>query len=318
MGHRVQHLLPMVSNGILERQNEEHCLRALAAQRLLYSRAKLLTGARAAFTALLPVATWLGAIWWPQLRPWGVGLVLAWLFLDLTLFTRAENQWRLLAARMQEWFDTRVLEIEWSTHLAGLRPTAEDFAGVMPGGPSPKQRRALVDWYPVAVGSLPMGWARLACQRVNAWWDGSQHLAYARASTFFVVVWAAVPTIVGTWSNVPVHDYLMTFLGPVVPLLAWGLRERDQHTRAATKLDDLRRSAVATWHRCIEDGVEPDARATRALQDQIFDSRRTCPPVFDWVYRLQRAKKEAGALDLACETVDAVKERLKVSGRGAQ
>jgi hypothetical protein len=250
---------------------------------------------------------WLGALRWPQLRPWGVALTAGWMVLDLTLFTRPEAHWRLLAARMQEWFDAHVMGLEWNTTLVGARPSPEDIVEVTPGKPSDHQQAALIDWYPREVGRIPMGWGRLACQRMNAWWDGSQHRSYARTATAFVVIAAALPTIGGMWANVTVREYLMTFVAPVIPLLTWGLRERDQHLRAAGKLDELRRSAIATWERSLESRSEPDAQAARALQDQIFDSRRSCPPVFDWFYGFQRAKREESAADVVRELVRALR-----------
>lgn len=296
-----------MSNGIPERQNEEQCLRALAAQRLLYSRAKLLTGARGVFTAALPLAAWLGALRWPQLRPWGVALAAGWVVLDHTLFTRAEANCRVLAARVQEWFDGYVLDLEWNPCVAGARPSAEDVAEAAPRNLTGNRRAALVDWYAREAARLPIGWGRLACQRINAWWDGSQHRSYARAATAFVVVAVALPTIGGLWSNVAIQDYLMTYVAPVVPLLKWGLGERDQHLRAAAKLDDLRRAALATWEKSLETGSEPDAHAARALQDQIFDSRRNCPPVFDWFYWFERTKREPGTADVVAEMIRALR-----------
>jgi hypothetical protein len=296
-----------VSNGIPERQNEEHCLRALAAQRLLYSRTKVLTGVRGVFTALLPLATWLGALRWPQLRHWGVALTAGWMVLDLTLLTRPEAHWRLLAARVQEWFDAYVMDLEWNTTLVGARPSHEDIVDVTHGNLSDRQRVALTHWYPQEVGRIPIGWGRMACQRMNAWWDGSQHRAYARTATTFVVIAVALPTIGGLWANPTLEQYLMTFVAPVIPVLTWGLRERDQHLRAAGKLDELRRSAITTWENSLESRSEPDAKAARALQDQIFDSRRSCPPVFDWFYSFQRASREGSAADVVRDLFGALR-----------
>jgi hypothetical protein len=297
----------VVRNGIAGRQNEDRSVRALAAQRRLYSRAKLLTGARGVATAIIPVATWLASVRWPTIKSLGAALGIGWVFLDYLMFARAEAHWRLSAARLQEWFDTHVLLIPWNSALVGSPPCAEDLVDVGVPGRSDNVREDLRDWYPPAVDQLPIGWGRLSCQRINAWWDGSQHRSYARVVTTFLVLGVGVPVLAALRANATLHGFLLAYLAPLAPLITWAFRERDQHVAAASKLDGLRAAAVTAWQKSVEAVTEPDVVAGRVLQDQVFDARRSSPPVFDWFYRLQRSRRDPAAVELVDEMVRALR-----------
>ena len=151
-------------------QNTEKQIERLRAQRALYSRAKTLLGIHIAFG--VPFAVPLVDSWHlfstnQNLRRCMGNRAVA--LLDLAFFTPQQKRVMTKAAKIQEAFDC---DVPWpEPAVRSMSATAEDSErnyGVV----EPSARRSqgeLKDWYPPAVGQLPLPLARAVCQRANCW-----------------------------------------------------------------------------------------------------------------------------------------------------
>src|SRR5262249_39560790 len=151
----------------------------------------------------------------------------------------------------------------------------------------------LNDWYPPAVGILPIEIARIVCQRENCQWDGSQRLRYAQVRTGIVAAVLGAVVVLGFVRHLVILDWATAVFLPLAPLVVLGLKESRDNFESAERLDELKAHALRLWDQAMHRST-PHALTTgaRALQDEIFDSRRRSPLVFDWVFRLLRAGHE--------------------------
>ena len=103
-----------MANSISQTQNEDLSLRLLAAERGLYSQAKIVSSVQATLSLLTPVAVGALGAAMPDFKPWGALLALCVVLLDLGLLDPLVKGCTRAAAGIQEKFDTTVLELPWN------------------------------------------------------------------------------------------------------------------------------------------------------------------------------------------------------------
>jgi len=103
----------------------------------------------------------------------------------------------------------------------------------------------------------------------------------------------------------------MTFSMPFTPVLAWAVREHRKQLHTAASLTNLQYEFKTMWAEAIRGATaEEMARRSRQLQDAIYQHRASAPLVFEWVYRLLRAKNEDEAHHAANDLVAEAKAAL--------
>lgn len=275
-------------NDIPVLQNAPENLRRLAAQRRLYSRAKLGMTALMVASVLTPVVLAALSVWRPELRAWVAvyGIVIT--MLDLALLDDMIRNTQRCAAAIQEDFDCAVLHLEHNPLAHTSDGDAEQVASSAEAfRQSDTAFSTLRDWYAPAVGDLPLPLARLLCQRTNLRWDKRLRRNYARGLLALVIVLGVVTVALGLCAEYTVETLVVRVLAPVLPLAVWGIREYKRQSAAAESANRLKQHVESLWERALNgtmDDIEA-ARASRALQDAIFERRCNSPMVFDWVYR---------------------------------
>ena len=173
------------------------------------------------------------------------------------------------AASIQEKFDTEVLGLPWNKSF-GPEPDAEHWAFADPTGPK------LKDWYPTGVSELPMGAARLLCQRSACWWDGRLRRRFSIALYSLVAVALVGMLGAGVWRDKTVADFVLLLLAPSFPALTWGLKEARRQWESATTMDRLKAAATADWRDAVSRKLsETKAELqSRLLQDAILRAPR--------------------------------------------
>jgi hypothetical protein len=284
----------------------------LRAQRRLYSRAKALLAIQIALSVPFAVLWSVLSVFFPDTKVyaamWGIGVTL----LDLTLFTPWQKSLKTTAAKIQEAFDCDVLGLEWRSIRAGSRPDPEDIAQwSAPSGRDPDA--GLKDWYPPAVGHLPLPLARAVCQRANCWWDAELRRRYARGAQAIVGAILAITVITGVVGHFRLDQWLLAGIAPLVPVFMLGLRQSMEQQEAAGRLDGLRRHAERIWDEILAGGSEDRiTQNSRELQDEIFDHRRRNPLIFDWIYNLLRNRQEEQMNRAASDLIEDARTRLRL------
>lgn len=299
-------------NQIPNEQNEPRQLDRLAAQRNLYSTAKVILGAHVTISGPVAVVWAAVAILVPDLRGiaalWSVSLSLA----DLLWLTPWQKRLREQAALIQESFDCDVLGLPWNEIKVGQRPDMEDVKRHADSyNARPLKDSPLNDWYPPAVGELPLPVARVICQRTNCWWDAAQRQRYATMMISSVVLVIVFVALAGFATGITVEKFVLGVFVPLWPVLILGIRQYDEHSETSVRLSRLKSHADKLWAEVLE-GTETDAKS-RVLQDEIFENRKRSPLVFDLLYRWLRAKSQTHA-DYSAEGLIAEFTRKQLGG----
>jgi hypothetical protein len=282
-------------NSIPQIQNSSEQLRLLYAQRRLYSRAKGVLTVQTVLSVPFAILWAFLVVWTPAAKvyaaAWGVAISL----LDLSVFTSWQKSLKRAAASAQELFDCAVLGLNWNAIKAGARPSAEEFSSWSKGfGPASADREKLRDWYPPAVGELPLGVARIVCQRANCWWDAELRRRYARWSLGIVALVFILIFIVGLVGHFSVEAWFLGGVAPFVPVVLLGMRQSAEQRETADRLDGLRRHAERIWNDAMG-GADPLQLGleSRSLQDELYAHRSRNPLIFDWIYGLMRNERKS-------------------------
>jgi len=103
-------------------------------------------------------------------------------------------------------------------------------------------------------------------------------------------------------------------VAPLAPVLLLGLRQFTEQREAASRLDLLRDHSEQLWSDALagRSKTELTARA-RSLQDEIFESRRKNPLVFDAIFKRLRRDYETLMIHGVAEYVSEAKQKLKLN-----
>lgn len=328
-------------NSIPEIQNREWQLKQLAAQRQLYSEAKttlvwqmLVTlGLGIAFSLSLVLLKEEGIELWVAktsrlvnpLFGKSVGVqefiaIVEKLFaflsmlialLDALVLEPRQKRLAQQAAKIQEAFDCDVLDLPWQELKTGDRPAEE-----LINEKAEKHRRSdplfskLKDWYSPGVGQLPLAVARVLCQRVNIWWDAGLRKRYANWLAWGLLSILLLLVILGMLRGMPLSDFIYSMLIPMLPAFLWTIREHKKQQETASTLDRLHTAACKLWERALKRKLADGQlkQASRDLQNEIYDHRRSAPFIFDWIYNRLRKADEA---QMNKNSGDLVQEYLK-------
>jgi hypothetical protein len=296
-----------MANGIPVRQNEQHSLDLLAAQWKLYGRAKWAAGLQVGLVVVLPAALLVAVNAVSSLKPVAAAVSLAIAVLDAAMLDRWKLRLQRRAATVQELFDCKVMELEWPS-VKGRRPDREDVAGLSAGADFGPFR----NWYPPAVGDLPLHAARVVCQRSNCRWDSKLRRFFRTLVLGFAIALLLLALAVAVLQDLLFEDFILRWLAPIVPIALWAFREAFRQTEAADRAERLKEFGDDLWARTMAgaESSESISWTSRRLQDELFEHRQRSPLVFDWFYWKLRPSFETQMHSAA----EAMVEDAKASG----
>ena len=298
-------------NSILERQNQAAQIECLAAQRSLYSKAKVIHGIEIVLAVPVVIILSLISVVSPNFLPWVAlyGLVIT--IIDYSFLEQLQNNLKKKAAQIQELFDCKVLELDWPTWKIPHRPDPEEiFSECVNYGKKHPNLEPLYDWYPIAVGKLPLVKARFLCQRTNVWYDSSLRHRYASAIAILLGIYCIIIFIIGLSQGLTLERVILGVITPLSPALYWGIREYRSQITVAHDLDRLKEYSEDLLDEIVKENPSPQIAATKSrfFQDEIFEHRKNNPLVFDKIYHSLRDKQESwmnkGAEDLVEELIN--------------
>jgi hypothetical protein len=295
---------------INRKQNAERQLKILAAQRQLYSSAKVIIGIQMIMAGPVAMTATLLGIYFADFKNYAALLGVTTLVLDLTLLNPLQKKLRGKGASVQEEFDTTVLDIEWNELKVGKRPVPEliyEYARAF--GCDAQKLDKLKNWYPVEVKKLPIHWGRIVCQRANLWWDSTLRRTYANTLLTILILLAISLVWFAFIQDLSVTDFVMKMVIPMAALYKLGVGQFIEHRDAADRLDNLRDHAEKLWSEAIKGAsLHVLKLKTRNLQDEIFDGRKRNPPVFYTIFWIFRNKHESQMNQSALALIQDVKK----------
>ena len=121
---------------LVAEQNQPERIELLRAQRLFYARAKLHQNLFTILALLLPAIGLIFGAHFPQIRPYlGFGSILV-LLLEAGIFSRMQRADCKRGAKVQEQFDTEVLQLDWNRLVAGAKVDAEEIHSITANPPT--------------------------------------------------------------------------------------------------------------------------------------------------------------------------------------
>lgn len=281
-------------SSISSTQNEPESLDLLRAQRAYYSRAKIIQGCWYAATITFALATfYLGSKSEP-LRTYLPLVSGALVLIDVLLISTWMKSCSKLAAKCQEAFDIKVLELPQNLVLTGPAVEPELVHCMVRHPLSDRARRGLLDWYTGNFDGLPVEVARTICQRMNVSYDKAVRVRFMMLLILGVVGIACVLAVIGVAQGLTLDALVLTWLAPLVPAISIIIREAKSHHETLDTLKTLLSETTKLKDAAIESPSAADLTTrSRVIQDAIFRHRTSNPLIFDWFYWLERKRNEA-------------------------
>jgi len=301
-------------NNIPVKQNENGSLELLLTQRKLYSAAKVCFTWRVSLALFFAIVGPLVSAAFTDASVY-VGIAsVVYLLLNLLVLERLESAHKENAAKVQETLDVYLFELPWNEYVTGKRPDPELIAKMLEKrvvGDTADMR----DWYPIEVGKACLSFARLVCQRSNAWWDTSLRGRYL----WFLGTSAAIVTIlvilIGVIAGLSVSKFILGIILPALPFAEVIIQQIRQNMESSRLTTELKENIDAELTKVIGEKVDQhSANTARIFQDQIFRHRAKCPMIFDWIHRIAKPAYEKRMQFSAKEKIDAFIERTRKTG----
>ncbi len=270
-----------ITDSIGTRQNTDHAILLLKAQRKLYNKAKKLKTIKLA----LALISFAGAVavlpFWPEYKIYFAlfgglvtGLNSLWL---KSKVQKTINQ----AARIQEEFDVYVLGLTDNNSLTGA-PVTKEVIHQYGAGESDK---GLVDWYP-DLEETEASKAALIAQRANLVWDWRQREVFANWLTVSTLIVLFAGIIYGVIQNLSFQDYLLMVLLPTLPFLILGYTSSQKH-RKVLERQQLKEKEINSL---VDSRASIPQETLRSIQDAIYKNRKESAMIPDFVYKWLRKK----------------------------
>ena len=300
-------------NKIPETQLEPTQLKRLAAQRQLYSDAKVIQAVQIGLCVLVPpiLAVLLAFFSLPPVYAACCAIIVA--LLDFLWFPSWQQSLKQKAANIQELFDCDVLELPRQELLTSVPLEIETIEKYS----SKYIRKAhddsdLENWYSKKVGKVPLHLGRFICQRSNCQWDAELQRRYASLVLVVLSVLTVFTLCLGLIGNLTLAKFILAMGVPLMPAFLRGIRQYIEHKKHAVQLDELKKYVEILWNKVLSD-ANPDelTRDSRKLQDQIYNHRRTSPLIFDWLYKHLKKEDEKLMNTAADEMVKKALESLR-------
>lgn len=280
-----------MANSIFERQNHEHNLELLVAQRHLYDKAKQNTSIRfitAIITAMVFPALKIMNFWETQGIEIGMWISLASGILSLFIISflkRRSKEDVETAAKIQEEFDTNVFGLDWNDEL--LKGEANPEAVSRANRDFKGDRTKLKDWYSSTPG-VKEEFAILLSQRSNLTWDAAQRKYYANALYVVMIVLLLITLVAGCAKGISLFEYVAYVLAPLLSLFKLGIDARDSHKKIY-EAQERKESEIAS---IIKDyRTDPEAitkTILRTIQNSIYTNRKEQALVPNFIYKNRR------------------------------
>lgn len=305
-------------NEIPQRQNDPRMIDNKSASSEVYLEGKYIATWQTRFALASAVGVPAMVTLFPQMHVYGAVYSVLTLLADVIFFEPAVKRKQKTGAKIQELFDTQVLQLPWNQARVGTPPDPETVVELAEKFKNNKNNDVsrLKDWYPVDVGQVPIEFARFICQRANMRWDSALRRNYC--FLFIVMLFGIVGggLVFGVAMGWGTDKFILSIILPLLPAGLKLYREMLKHDEAATATEDAKRHLEGVWKKAIDQHVpaielEHDARR---LQDELYDRRKNTPSVPEWLYSYYRADFETQMKAGAAYMIDQALAKLSPTG----
>ncbi|MCR5226123.1 MAG: hypothetical protein K6E27_02770 [Eubacterium sp.] len=276
-----------MSNGIGLRQNEEHSIEMLAAQRELYREAKIFNYLSVSMSVWIPFVLSIVLLFIPAYSPLGgVSYILSITSAILSFITdKVIRDKKKLAAMIQQKFDIYVYRMPWDERIFGKNKNLNDQIVTYSKRilNTYQERESLTNWYASSIDEKEINEAILACQRENVCWDVGLRKRFVKGIALIIILLCTLVFIMGIVRNESIIRLLWR-LAFVAPMVKWLLSTVSQLRIDINDLDELDNSINESTIKSMED--------LQDIQKCIFDHRTKSYIIPDFFYKLFKDSDE--------------------------
>jgi hypothetical protein len=286
-------------------QNTSGSQRLLAAQAVLYGRAKAARNLRISVTVLASVALGIAAALSDDADvPVGVvGGVLVLLVSQYVAYRQGATT--ALAVSIQEKFDTDVYQLAWNSAAVRSVPTNQ----VVAARAAQYSGDRTENWYPdTKTVERPLD--IVICQQSNLGWGAATHSKWGAVVTGASLVLIVALALLWWIFDLSAGSGLNILVLPALPVLIEAIDELRRHFESARLKDEMQQKVLEVWREGLTAEGVPVLRC-REIQNEIVHIRQSNAQVPDWFDRRLRGKSES-AMRIGAEDM---MEEAKRQGR---
>jgi len=303
-------------NNIPAQQNLAEFIDLLRASRQIYSDAKRNGMAQLVLSLSSAVGGPLLSAVFPAVKAWAGLYAVGALLIDLIFLEPAAKKKQETGARVQELFDTRLYGMPWNRVKVGPPPDPETLAEMATKSKHKHpDDKLLQDWYPAAVGAIPIEYARLICQRSNMRWDWALRRNFCVIYLILlIVVWLAGAGY-ALAAGYNMEGFVLSVVVPLLPAAVQIWREYKKHEESAKDSERAKEYLEGLWDRAMKENLPPEEllHQARLLQDEVYDRRRRAPTVPEILYARKREEYEEQMKQAGVAKVKEVQTKLSAA-----
>lgn len=283
-----------MNNGIKDRENEQHSLKMLGAQRKLYNDAKTADTIRIFLSVWFPFALSFVLLFVSEDSAVGtISYSVSVLSVISSFFVEKYiKQKKKLAATIQQQFDVYVYNMPWNDRLFGKKKNLDHEVVEHSKSLFHKEgeKEKLLNWYPESVNDMPINEGIATCQRENCWWDAGLRKRYKAISIGIVITLTVIIVMLGVVNDENVVKLLWraAFIAPMVQWLLDTIESLDDDLESLNELSDA-----------LNSGDRYQIDELQETQKLIFEHRKNCLAIPNIVYKIFKNNDEDKAHQIA-------------------
>lgn len=277
---------------ILTRENESSSIEKLVAQRELYSFAKIIFYIQISISVISLVLLSFAQLIFSKvdfeliIATFSLFAVIANIYLEHLVSNLKEK-----SSKIQELFDTYVLNIKWNHVLCREKPEYNEIFYYYSKCKTKNNLSKLKNWYDKEIANVPEQIGKIICQKTNCTYDSSIRKKYNDVVLIIGISTILLILIFTIFSGISLSKIILTFIFPSVPIIQWVLKNIMDNNKSIKNLEILNNLINETWTN-LKNRKVVDDNIIRQIQDGIFINRKTSTLIPDFVYNILRDKLE--------------------------
>jgi hypothetical protein len=280
------------NKSIVSKENEKACIEKLVAQKKLYSNAKVLFYIQAFISVVSLVILSFVQLVFNEID---FTLIIATLSI-LALFadnflSKCIDKTKEKASKIQEYFDTYVLDIKWNQILCGDRPEHDEICYYYHQYIRNHDLSKFQNWYEPEIDLVPIIAGKIICQKTNCTYDSKIRKKFNNAIIAIYIITIVLISLFTVFSDIYLSKIILTLIFPSIPIIQWTYNNVSTNNDSINNLEQLNRLINATWED-VKNGKTIEENTIRQIQDGIFLNRKESVLIPDFVYNCLRNKLE--------------------------
>lgn len=270
---------------LFTRQNEDQNVDCLCAQKQLYIEAKKVFMLQIILTVPVTILFTLVKIMLgffqidisAYVLVYGISLTLG----DLLLINFIISDLKTKAAKIQEFFDCSVYELDWNKIFVGKKPTKEiinNYSRIFKRSGKPLSK--LVDWYPIELERFHPLKAIVLCQKTNLNYDIAIRARFKKKVLIVAALTLIILILASLIGNISLSNFIAQVASSFLPVFVLTIKIITDQNKTLKNSEDLSNTIEAL----LENDDEISLKDIRHIQDKLYSSRKDSALIPEFFY----------------------------------